>query len=70
MACAELLKMRAYAHKLYLLLREKSEKARVHVSESKDSNRNAYSDFEPFLKNKLLTLSEKIGQHLNQHQCE
>lgn len=70
MACPQLLKMREEAHELYLLLQEKREKARAHASESKDSNRSIHSDFEPFLKNKLSTLSEKIGQHLNQHQCE
>ena len=70
MACSELVKLREEAHKLYLLLHEKREKARVHASENKESNRNAHSDFEPFLKNKLSSLSEKIGQHMNQHHCE
>jgi hypothetical protein len=70
MACSDLEKMRQQAHELHQLLRQKREKARAHASENKNSARSSRSDFEPFLKNKLSSLSVKISQHLTQHQCE
>lgn len=70
MACAELEQMRQEAHKLFNLLREKRGKARTHAAQNKKLSRGSQSDFEPFLKNKIALLSEKISQHLTQHQCE
>jgi len=70
MPCSELEKMRQEARELHNLLQQKREKARTHALENKSSARNSRSDFEPFLKNKLSSLSGKISQHLTQHQCE
>jgi len=70
MACSELEKMRQQAHDLHQLLQQKREKARAHALENKHGGRGPHSDFEPFLKNKLSSLSGKISQHLTQHQCE
>jgi len=70
MPCSELEKMRQEAREIHKLLQQKREKARIHALENKNSARNSRSDFEPFLKNKLSSLSGKISQHLTQHQCE
>jgi hypothetical protein len=70
MACPELEKMRRQAHQLHQLLQQKREKARAHAVENKRGVRGVRSDFEPFLNNKLSSLSGKITEHLTQHQCE
>jgi hypothetical protein len=70
MACSALEEMRQRAHELHQLLQQKREKARAHALENKRGGRSLHSDFEPFLKNKISSLSSKISQHLTQHQCE
>jgi hypothetical protein len=70
MACAELEKMRQEARELYKLLQEKRRKARAHALQSESGIRAPRSDFEPFLSNRISSLSEKISYHISQHRCE
>jgi hypothetical protein len=70
MAYPEPEKLRQNARKFFDFLHQKRQKARAHAPENTNSTQASRTDFEPFLKNKLSSLSEKNSAHLTQHPCE
>jgi len=68
MGCEELEKLRRDSRELRQQLRDKLEASRTWAKAK--SGAASQTDYEPYLKHRLATLSVQIEDHLKRHSCE
>jgi hypothetical protein len=67
--CPELTRLRQEARKLAQELQDKTRRARDKANEERGGQQPGVTDFEPYLKRKLMRTSQAIEQHVAQHGC-
>jgi hypothetical protein len=69
-ACDELLKLRKQATAIRLRMEEQRRKARAHAAHVRPGRPSGTSDYIPYLRRRLVRLSNKIERHMADHQCQ
>ena len=69
MSCPELTRLREQARSLTQELQEKTRRARAKANEERGGQQPGVTDFEPYLKRKLMRASVAIENHIAQHGC-
>lgn len=68
-SCNELTRLREQARTLTQELQEKTRRARSKSNEERGGQQPGVTDFEPYLKRKLMRASMAIESHIAQHGC-
>lgn len=70
MTCDKLLQLRAEASNLKLQIQEQQNRLRSARSNNRRTDKRGTSDLAHFLQRKLLRMSQKIEQHISEHNCQ